>query len=98
MSRIVLLLALLLAGCHAHTGVGVATGTPGMVPEASASVHVHAGPAIGTLIGIGIIAASIRDERAYPGRAVPELDPTRRVQEQDCSKPIEDPSANLRCR
>lgn len=28
----------------------------------------------------------------------PELDPNRRVQEQDCSKPIEDSSANLKCR
>jgi hypothetical protein len=27
-----------------------------------------------------------------------ELDPNRRVVEQDCSKPIEDPSANLKCR
>jgi hypothetical protein len=29
---------------------------------------------------------------------LPELDPKRRVVEQDCSKPIEDPSANLKCR
>ena len=29
---------------------------------------------------------------------LPELDPNRRVGEQDCSKPIEDPSANLKCR
>ena len=29
---------------------------------------------------------------------VPELDPNRRVVEQDCRKPIEDPSANLKCR
>lgn len=31
-------------------------------------------------------------------RAVPELEGTRKVNEQDCSKPIEDWSANLRCK
>jgi hypothetical protein len=31
-------------------------------------------------------------------RPVPELDATRTVNEQDCSKPIEHTSANLRCR
>jgi len=29
---------------------------------------------------------------------LPELDPKRRVLEQDCSKPVEDSSANLKCR
>ena len=29
---------------------------------------------------------------------VPPMDPERRVHEQDCSQPIEDPSANLKCR
>jgi len=29
---------------------------------------------------------------------LPDLDPKRRVAEQDCSKPIEDPSANLKCK
>jgi hypothetical protein len=29
---------------------------------------------------------------------LPELDPKRRVLEQDCSKPVEDPSANLKCK
>jgi hypothetical protein len=28
----------------------------------------------------------------------PALDPARRVVEQDCTKPIEDWSANLRCK
>ncbi len=27
-----------------------------------------------------------------------EMDPERRVSQQSCTKPIEDPSANLRCR
>jgi hypothetical protein len=28
----------------------------------------------------------------------PEMDPDRRVVERDCTRPIEDYSANLRCR
>ena len=32
------------------------------------------------------------------GRAVPELDVSRRVVEQDCTKPIVDWSANLKCK
>ena len=34
---------------------------------------------------------------SYEG-SVPGLDPDRRVQEQDCRKPIEDSAANLKCR
>ena len=33
-----------------------------------------------------------------PGVAAPELDPSRRVNEQDCSRPIADWSANLKCK
>ena len=35
---------------------------------------------------------------ASPSRRPPELDASRRVHEQDCSKPIVDWSANLKCR
>lgn len=98
MSRILPLLLGLLAGCGAHTGVSVGPGSSGAAPSASASVGIHAGPAVGTLIGLGFMAAIIRSDADYAERAAPELDPTRRVQEQDCSQPIEDWSANLRCR
>lgn len=33
-----------------------------------------------------------------PSMRAPELDPSRRVREQDCTRPIEDRSANLKCR
>lgn len=33
-----------------------------------------------------------------PSMRMPELDPSRRVREQDCTRPIEDRSANLKCR
>ena len=64
---------------------------------------------IGTLLGI--YHASERETgdygvryRANPfdaieaARPVPQSDPSRRVLEQDCTRPIEDPSANLKCR
>jgi hypothetical protein len=35
---------------------------------------------------------------ASPSRRLPELDGSRRVHEQDCTKPIADWSANLKCR
>jgi hypothetical protein len=98
MRRIALPLVFLVAGCHAHSGVGFATGTPGAVAPASASVSVHAGPALGVLIGLGIIAAAAREDWGAPERVAPPLDDTRRVAAQDCSRPIEDPAANLRCR
>jgi hypothetical protein len=57
------------------------------------------------LIGIGLIAAeyaaSRRAEEGSPVAASEpprELDKGRRVNEQDCSKPIQDWSANLKCR
>lgn len=98
MRRAPWLLALLLAGCHAHTGVSVGPGTSGAAPGASASIGIRAGPAAGALIGLGFVAAVISGQDEHKIDATPELDPARRVVEQDCNKPIEDPAANLRCR
>jgi hypothetical protein len=89
---------LLLSGCGAHTGLGISIGGGGPVPQASAGFQIHPGQTAGTLIGLGFLAAFVRGDSDSAGRAEPELDPTRRVQERDCSKPIEDYSANLRCR
>lgn len=92
------LLLALLAGCHAHTGVAVGPGASASAPGATASVGFHAGPAASALIGLGFVAALIHGEDGHAMRAAPEPDPTRRVQEQDCTRPIADPAANLRCR
>lgn len=98
MQRIALLLALLLAGCHAHTGAISGPGTSNAAPGASGSMNLHPGRAVGTLLELGFVAAIMLGEDDYAGRAAPQLDPTRRVAEQDCSKPIGDPAANLRCK
>jgi len=89
--------------------VGVAPGTS--VSSSSVGVHVQSGSAAGALIAIGLLAAAWHgagservSERhgAEPFSAsagpVPPLDETRRVHEQDCTRPIEDGSANLKCK
>lgn len=98
MLRIIALLLVLLPGCGAHTGLGVSTGAGGPAPQAAASFQMHPGPALGTLIGLGFLATIVRGESDHADRAAPPLDPQRRIREQDCGKPIDDDSANLRCR
>ncbi|TAK46214.1 MAG: hypothetical protein EPO29_00325 [Betaproteobacteria bacterium] len=98
MRWILLPFALLLAACHAHTGVNIGPGTSGAAPGGSASIGIRAGPAAGALVGLGFVAALISGQDEHRIDATTELDPTRRVAEQDCNKPIEDPAANLRCR
>ena len=93
-----LLLALLLSGCSAHTGVGAGSGTPAVSPGASASVELRVGPSVGAIIGLGYLIGIAREEAGYAPRSVPPLDPNRRVVEQDCARTIVDSAANLRCR
>lgn len=100
----ILPLALLAGGCGGHANVQLSSG--------GSSAGVHGSSSAGTLIGIGVLGAIMYAEsddggiryRASPfdaigpARPAPQLDPARRVLEQDCSQPIEDWSANLRCR
>jgi hypothetical protein len=80
-------LALAGAGCantHVQLSAGgqPAMGAPGNTP-------------LGALLLLGFIVSS----ESHNGWAPPPpLDPARRVLEQDCTKPIADWSANLRCR
>lgn len=98
MRTVFLLLALALAGCS-HTSVQM--GWDGASSSGGgASVGVHGGGSAATwlLIGLGLIAAG---EASAPPAAAPapaELDKSRRVNEQDCTLPIKDWSANLKCR
>jgi hypothetical protein len=77
-------------------------------------VSAQGGRGLALLLGVGVAAAAIVDYArygwssrpdAYPylwnadgNRPAPPLAPERRVNEQDCSRPIEDLSANLKCR
>lgn len=102
MRTIALFLALLITGCS-HTSVQGGWGG-GSSSGGSASVGVS-GHSVGwALIGIGIIAAGEysgrqRVEGLPPMNEPPrELDGARRVNEQDCTQPIKDWSANLKCK
>jgi hypothetical protein len=80
------------AGCSARgslqAGSSYTSSTVGL------SVRTHAPAA--ALIGLGLAARALHG--GATDRAPPEPDPTRSVREQDCTRPIEDLSANLRCR
>lgn len=99
---VVAALALVLSGCATHGQVSGGTGSVGF--------QINSGRA--ALIAVGILAIVSEHEREESyrhsnpltafdpsaPRAVPPMDASRKVHEQDCSKPIEDGSANLRCR
>lgn len=87
----VLLLAAVIGGCaHTHSSVNVGAGSSS---GAHVSVGVHGDShALAALVIAGMFIAGA----ATP--PPPELDPSRRVNEQDCTRPIDDPAANLRCR
>ena len=81
-----LVLLLLVAGCaHAQVEIGSRSST------SSATVHATGGAAV--VLGV---AAALADP--YQPDTVPALDPVRRVNEQDCTKPVDLTAGNLRCR
>ena len=96
-----LALAMALCGCGGNANVQVNSGSGSMV---SASIPGASSVAalLSAIFLAGISYESDRDAARlapYPGSLrEPEPDPTRRVVEHDCTRPIEDWSANLRCR
>ena len=95
------LLALCVAGCGGNSYLQAgASGSPSTGVTTGGSVSVQGRTTFAALLAIGILAGvSHRGERELlPAGRMPELDASRRVLEQDCTKPIEDWSANLRCR
>lgn len=66
------------------------------------SVHIHGGPDLALGVGVALIAAGMYEsERSGGGtnaRAVPELDASRKVSEQDCTKPVDYSLGNIRCK
>ena len=108
----VLTIAVLLTGCAGGT-IGLRTGAPpsmrGSAPPPGSSYSsavIHAGSHANTYFGllfIGVFAAGVEDN--YLGwhygpawRQPPQLAEDRAIAERDCSRPMERPSANLRCR
>ena len=100
-------LALLLAGCGGNANVQAnSNGGSG------ASVNFPGASRFATLLSVIFLAGVSYEsdqEMARAGRMphaaqrpysapLPPLDPARRIAEQDCTLPIEDSAANLRCR
>jgi hypothetical protein len=87
-------LAALTAGCASHTqitvGQGAASGT-------QLGIDIQSGSAVGAIVAIGVLGAAIHGQGSDPADP-PPLAGGRTVREQDCTRPLEDPSANLRCR
>jgi hypothetical protein len=96
-----LALAALLAGCGGHASVQVNSGgAPAGGVSSGSTINIQGRSSLGTLLSIVLIAGvAYEGERDAPWSArAPEPDPSRRVVEHDCTKPIEDWSANLKCR
>jgi hypothetical protein len=100
--RWLLPLALLAAGCsagHTHGSVTfVSVGAAGAV-----STHIEGGAGLAAVLGIAVIAFSAMDNERGPymggsTRQAPEMDPARRVSEQDCTKPLDYSLGNIRCK
>jgi hypothetical protein len=90
-------LACLLAAC-AHASV-VATSSGTTVTTTSASVSASSASSTGwVLLGIILIGMEINNPTRPLQERPPPLDGARRVNEQDCTQPIVDASANLKCR
>ena len=95
-------LALLCAACS-HSAINVqggGIGSPGVVPPGttvsggSLGIHVNGGSAAAVLLGIAVLGIASHAPEVSPA----VMDEARRVQLVDCTRPIADWSANLRCR
>lgn len=92
-----ILVVLFLCGCsHAQVDVGAGSAHGGV------QAHVEGGRGLALLFGFSILAAGIvESQRAGPAvesRTAPELDATRKVSEQDCTKPLDYSLGNIRCK
>ncbi|MCX7962505.1 MAG: hypothetical protein N2653_13180 [Burkholderiales bacterium] len=104
----------LLAGCaHTQAQVTVGAAPPA-AGGFSGAVRVQAGSGAAALAALGLLAGAAWFESSQAGvryranpflaiepdapRRAPPMDDARRVNAQDCTRPIEDASANLRCR
>ena len=102
-------LFLVFAGCSARTNVNASSGGPGAVPG-TAQVQVQSGSSFVTLFGLTVLGAlafeahgwrsipypfsSVFDETPLP----PELDPDRKISEQDCTRPVDYSRGNILCK
>jgi|SRR6185503_1122582 len=104
--------ALLLAGCS-HVSIDASSNTlPATTPGAQANVGVRSTGSVAAVVIAGMfIAAALEDAREprpfpsfsefsdwFRGAPKAELDPDRKVSEQDCSRPLDYSLGNIRCK
>ena len=92
-----LFVAWLVAGCT-HVSVAGTSGGGTTTTVTSASVGVSGSGGGGALVLLGIVLIAAEVTNPVRPSSPPPLDPQRRVNEVDCTKPIADWSANLKCR
>jgi hypothetical protein len=93
-----------------NAGASSASGTRVVSSDAGLQVNAGGSGVAAALIAAGVVAATVHDLRDpqpmpryrslaewFAGPAAPEMDPSRSVSEQDCSRPIAS-AGNLRCR
>jgi hypothetical protein len=102
-----LLVFVLVSGCAAQVRVHSSPAPPPPPPHAlrgttaSVGFHVHGTSVAAVILAAALLGAAVESlRREQPLRAAEpsRLAPDRTVNEQDCSRPIADPYANLKCR
>ena len=100
----IVLVCAILAAC---SSVSVNVTQTASTAPATSSAYIATQSAAVSLLAAGLLAAAWyggdgvnRAYGAYPYWSIwaPPLDESRRVNEQSCTRPIEDGSANLKCR
>ena len=95
---IIALAAVALAGC----AVRISSNTGGSAASSSASVS--SGSPLGAAIIVGVMAADavhyyrVGPDGKTPMYGAPEPDPTREINVQDCTRPVDASAGNLLCR
>lgn len=93
--------ALLVAGCS-NSAWMVSAGVP--PPVAPASVAVESAAGLATVMGVALFAGAVYELSTHgldygsSSRKPPEMDPERKVSEQDCTKPLDFTRGNIRCK
>jgi hypothetical protein len=92
-----ILASIALSGCTVHYSSQTVS------PAGSVQVNASSGSPLGNAIILGIIAADgVQQLRAGPDGTIPvdapPLDPARKVNAQDCTRPVDPSAGNLLCR
>ena len=66
-------------------------------------LYVPAGPVVGAILAAGVLAANVDARNEFssgilPNTPAPAMLADRAIADRDCTQPIEDWSANLKCR